>query len=145
LVKRLTREPLSVDALIREVAGPERGGTCVFLGTVRNGSEEGGVTAIEYSAYEPMADAELERILGEVRERWPTARAALRHRLGRVPAGEASIAIAAAAPHRAEAFAACRHVIEEVKRRLPVWKKEYRVDGTASWVDPSGKAVAHGP
>ncbi len=144
-MKRLTREPLSVDALIREVAGPERGGTCVFLGTVRNGSEEGGVTAIEYSAYEPMADAELERILGEVRERWPTARAALRHRLGRVPAGEASIAIAAAAPHRAEAFAACRHVIEEVKRRLPIWKKEYRVDGTASWVDPSGKAVAHGP
>ncbi len=144
-MKRLTREPLLVDALIREVAGPERGGTCVFLGTVRNGSEEGGVTAIEYSAYEPMADAELERILGEVRERWPTARAALRHRLGRVPAGEASIAIAAAAPHRAEAFAACRHVIEEVKRRLPIWKKEYRVDGTASWVDPSGKAVAHGP
>ncbi len=144
-MKRLTREPLLVDALIREVAGPERGGTCVFLGTVRNGSEEGGVTAIEYSAYEPMADAELERILGEARERWPTARAALRHRLGRVPAGEASIAIAAAAPHRAEAFAACRHVIEEVKRRLPIWKKEYRVDGTASWVDPSGKAVAHGP
>ena len=141
----LTQSAISVDALLTDVQSPERGGTCVFLGTVRNGPEEVGVTEIEYSAYEPMADAELERILGEVRERWPTARAALRHRLGRVPAGEASIAIAVAAPHRAEAFAACRHVIEEVKRRLPVWKKEYRVDGTAAWVDPSGKPVAHGP
>ena len=140
----LTNSPISLDDVLAEVRSPERGGTCVFLGTVRTG-EESAVTAIEYSAYEPMADAELERILGEVQERWPTARAALRHRLGRVPAGEASIAIAAAAPHRAEAFAACRHVIEEVKRRLPIWKKEYRVDGTASWVDPSGKAVAHGP
>ncbi len=140
----LRNSPISLDDVLAEVRSPERGGTCVFLGTVRTG-EESAVTAIEYSAYEPMADAELERILGEVQERWPTARAALRHRLGRVPAGEASIAIAAAAPHRAEAFAACRHVIEEVKRRLPIWKKEYRVDGTASWVDPSGKAVAHGP
>jgi molybdopterin synthase catalytic subunit len=141
----LTPSPVSLDALLAEVRSSECGGTCIFLGTVRNGPEEGGVTEIEYSAYEPMADAELERILGEVRERWPTARAALRHRLGRVPAGEASIAIAAAAPHRAEAFAVCRHVIEEVKRRLPIWKMEYRVDGTASWVDPSGKPVAHGP
>ncbi len=141
----LTQSAISVDALLTDAQSPERGGTCVFLGTVRNGPEEVGVTEIEYSAYEPMAEAEIERILGDTRERWPEVRVALRHRLGRVPAGEASIAIAVAAPHRAEAFAACRHVIEEVKRRLPVWKKEYRVDGTAAWVDPSGKPVAHGP
>ncbi len=141
----LTQSAISLDALLADVQSPERGGTCVFLGTVRNGPEEVGVTEIEYSAYEPMAEAEIERILGDTRERWPEVRVALRHRLGRVPAGEASIAIAVAAPHRAEAFAACRHVIEEVKRRLPVWKKEYRVDGTAAWVDPSGKPVAHGP
>ncbi len=134
-----------VDALLAEVRGPERGGTCIFLGSVRNGPEEAGVTAIEYSAYDEMANAEIERILAEARERWPATRVALRHRVGRVPVGEASIAIAAAAPHRAEAFAACRHIIEEVKRRLPMWKKEYRVDGTAAWVDPSGRAVAHGP
>jgi molybdopterin synthase catalytic subunit len=144
-VTYLTPNRISLDALLAEVQGPERGGTCVFLGTVRNGPDESGVTEIDYSAYEPMADAELDRILDEVRERWPTARAALRHRLGRVPAGEASIAIAVAAPHRSEAFAACRHVIEEVKRRLPIWKMEYRVDGTTAWVDPSGKPVAHGP
>jgi molybdopterin synthase catalytic subunit len=144
-MSHVTRTAISLDALLDEVRDPAYGGTCVFLGTVRSGPDESGVTEIEYSAYEPMAEAEFERILGEVRERWPAARVALRHRLGRVPAAEASIAIAAAAPHRAEAFAACRQVIEEVKRRLPIWKKEYRVDGTASWVDPSGKPVAHGP
>ena len=141
----LTPNRISLDALLADVQGPECGGTCLFLGTVRNGPEEAGVTEIEYSAYDAMAEAEIERILADVRQRWPTARVALRHRVGRVPVGEASIAIAAAAPHRAEAFAACRHVIEEVKQRLPIWKKEYRVDGTTVWVDPSGKPVpAHG-
>jgi molybdopterin synthase catalytic subunit len=131
--------------MLRELASPERGGTCVFLGSVRNGPEESGVTEIEYSAYDAMADAEIERIVTEAQQQWPGVRVALRHRVGRVPVGEASIAIVAAAPHRAEAFAACRHVIEAVKRRLPIWKKEYRIDGTAAWVDPSGKPVAHGP
>jgi molybdopterin synthase catalytic subunit len=144
-VTYLTPNRISLDALLAVVQSPERGGTCVFLGSVRNGPDEGGVTEIEYSAYEAMADAEIERMLAEARERWPDARIALRHRLGRVPVGEASIAIVAAAPHRAEAFAACRHMIEAVKRRLPMWKKEYRADGTAAWVDPSGKPVAHGP
>ena len=141
----LTRDALSLEALLTAVRSPELGGTCVFLGTVRNGPEEGAVTEIEYTAHPEMADAEIERMLGEARARWPAARIALRHRIGRVPAGEASIAIVAAAPHRAEAFAACRYVIEEVKKRLPVWKKECRVDGTAVWVDPSGKPVpSHG-
>lgn len=138
----LTAGPISLDAVLAEVRGVERGGTCVFLGTVRAGPEEIGVTAIEYTAYDAMADAELDRILGEARERWPDARAAVQHRLGRVPVGEASIAIAAAAPHRPDAFAACRFVIEEVKKRLPIWKKEFRADGTATWVDPSGHPVA---
>ena len=141
----LTPNRILLDALLAEVQSPERGGTCVFLGSVRNGPDESGVTEIEYSAYEAMAEAEIDRMLAEARERWPDARVALRHRLGRVPVGEASIAIAAAAPHRAEAFAACRHIIEEVKRRLPMWKKEYHIDGTAAWVDPSGKPVAYGP
>ncbi|MEX2155905.1 MAG: molybdenum cofactor biosynthesis protein MoaE [Gemmatimonadales bacterium] len=143
-MSHLTREAIAVDALLAEVQGPERGGTCVFLGTVRNGPEEGGVTGIEYSAYDAMAEAEIERMLAEARDRWPDARVTLRHRLGMIPAGEASIGIAAAAPHREEAFAACRYVIEEVKKRLPVWKKEMRVDGTTTWVDPSGKPVAGG-
>ena len=140
----LTGKPIAVDDILAEVQGPERGGTCVFLGTVRNGPDDGGVTGIEYSAYDAMAEAEIARMLAEARERWPEARVALRHRLGMIPVGEASIGIAAAAPHRDEAFAACRYVIEEVKKRLPVWKKEVRVDGTTTWVDPSGKPVAGG-
>ena len=81
------------------------------------------------------------RLLADARGRWPEARIAVRHRLGTIPVGEASIAIAAAAPHRAQAFEACRYVIEEVKRRVPVWKKELRADGTEVWVDPSGHAT----
>jgi molybdopterin synthase catalytic subunit len=134
----LTRQRLSIDQLVADVSSPERGGTCVFLGTVRNGAEEQGVEAIEYSAYEEMVEVEFGRLVADAAARWPDARIAVRHRLGTIPAGEASIGIAAAAPHRAQAFDACRFVIEEVKRRIPVWKKELRLDGTEIWVDPSG-------
>ena len=137
----LTRHSISVEALLGQVQGPERGGTCSFLGTVRH---DDGVTAIEYSAYDNMAVAEMTRMLDEARERWPDARVIVQHRLGLVPVGEASIAIVAAATHRDDAFAACRYVIEEVKKRLPIWKKEMHADGTSTWVDPSGKQIAGG-
>ena len=132
---QLTRARISVESLLAQVQGPERGGTCVFLGTVRSDDD---VTAIEYSAYDDMAVAEITRILEEAQERWPGARVLLQHRLGLIPLGEASIAIVTAAPHRDAAFAACRYVIEEVKKRLPIWKKELHADGTTTWVDPSG-------
>ncbi|MGH7567979.1 MAG: molybdenum cofactor biosynthesis protein MoaE [Gemmatimonadales bacterium] len=144
-MSHLTRSPISLPALLAEVAAPERGGTCVFLGTVRDAPEDGGVTGIEYSGYEAMAEAEFDRIVSETRQRWPQAGIAVRHRLGLVPAEEASIVIAAAAPHRAAAFEACRYVIEEVKRRLPIWKKELRADGSALWVDPHGRPAVAGP
>jgi len=127
----LTRQRIDLADLLAAVQSAERGGTCVFLGTVRNDDD---VTGIEYSAYDDMALAEIERILAEARDRWPGSRVMLQHRLGLIPAGEASIAIAAAAPHRDAAFAACRYVIEEVKKRLPIWKKELRGDGSATWV-----------
>ena len=138
----VTRTPISLDSLLTEVAHGDCGGTCVFLGTVRNGPDEQGVTAIEYSAYEDMVDAEFGRLLADARARWPEARIAVRHRLGTIPVGEASIAIVAAAPHRAQAFEACRYVIEGVKQRIPVWKKELRVDGSEVWVDPAGHPTA---
>ena len=127
----LTRQRIDLADLLAAVQSAERGGTCVFLGTVRNDDD---VTGIEYSAYDDMALAEIERILAEARDRWPGSRVMLQHRLGLIPAGEASIAIAAAAPHRDAAFAACRYMIEEVKKRLPIWKKELRGDGSATWV-----------
>src|SRR5205823_5789114 len=122
----LTRTRISIDALLAEVSSAACGGTCLFLGTVRSGPEEQGVTAIEYSAYEAMVEAEFGRLLADADARWPEAR----------------IAVAAAAPHRAEAFEACRFVIEEVKRRVPVWKKELRLDGSEVWVDPTGRPTA---
>lgn len=141
----LTREPISPAALLAEVAGPERGASCLFLGTVRDGPDDGGVTGIDYSAYEAMAGAELERILAETQRQWPDVRLAVQHRLGHVPTEEASIGIAAAAPHRADAFAACRSVIEAVKTRVPIWKKELRADGSVLWVDPQGRPTVVGP
>jgi molybdopterin synthase catalytic subunit len=134
MMMHLTRHQIDVADLLTEVQGPERGGTSLFLGTVRNDAD---ITGIDYSAYEAMAFEEIQRILAEALERWPEARVTLQHRLGLIPAGEASIAIAAAAPHRDEAFAACRYVIEEVKKRLPIWKKEIHVDGSSTWVDGS--------
>jgi len=134
----LTRRPIEPDALLAAVSDPGLGGTALFLGTVRRAPEDGPVTRIEYTAYEEMVVAEFDRILAEARERWPNGRVAACHRLGAVPAGEASIAIAAAMPHRADAFAACRYVIEEVKRRLPVWKQEVLDDGTQRWRDEPG-------
>lgn len=139
---------LSLDALLRRVATPTRGATAVFFGTVRNGPGErtgGGVTAIEYAAYPAMAEAECARIVAEAADRWPDAAVAVQHRLGLVPVGEASVAIAAAAPHRGDAFAACRYVIEEVKRRAPIWKRERYADGTASWIDPGGRPAEAAP
>jgi molybdopterin synthase catalytic subunit len=129
----LTRAPIQPGELLAAVSDPALGGVVLFLGTARRGEEDGPVAVIEYSAYEAMVGAELERILAEARERWPAARLAAVHRVGTVPAGEASIGIAAALPHRAEAFAACRYVIEEVKLRLPVWKREVFDDGRRDW------------
>jgi len=138
---RLRREPLNVTALLAGVQSPERGGACVFVGTVR---PDHGTVAIDYSAHEAMAVAELERIVAEARDRWPETVTAVEHRMGRVPVGQASVAVAAAAPHRRDAFEACRFVIEAIKLRLPVWKREERADGTAEWVDNQGGRLPSG-
>ncbi len=129
----LTRDPIDVAVLMGEISGPGRGGATAFLGSVRRGPDDGPVVAIEYSAYEDMAEPEFARILSEAAERWPEVRTVVRHRVGRVETGEASIAVVAAAPHRAEAFAACRYVVEQVKQRVPIWKKEIFADGAEEW------------
>ncbi len=129
----LTHDPIDVGNLLAQVGGPGRGGTVLFLGSVRRGEEDGPVAAIEYSAYEEMAAAEFERIAAEVRDRWPDIVCRAVHRIGNVPVGEPSIAVVAAAPHRREAFEACRFTIDEAKRRLPVWKRERLDDGTTRW------------
>lgn len=133
----LTTRPLDAAALLAEVAAPHCGATALFLGTVRNSPEDGDIQAIAYSSYPEMAEAEFGRIVRETLARWPGARVALRHRTGDIPTGEASIAIAVACPHRAEAYEASRYLIEETKKRVPVWKQERLASGEVRWVEPS--------
>ncbi len=138
----LTERPIDVEVLIQRVESDSRGGIAVFLGTVRNYHEGREVERLEYSAYGPMAEAECSRIVVEAERTWGSA-VALEHRLGAVGIGEVSVAVAAAAPHRDEAFAACRYVIDEMKRRVPIWKREYYADGSVAWVDPTAPGGIH--
>jgi len=131
----LTESPLDIGPLIAEVSTADRGGIATFLGLVRDHHEGRGVARLEYSAYGPMAEAECAAIVHEAEDRWPV-RIAVRHRVGTLEVGEAAVAVVAAGAHRAEAFEACRHVIEELKRRVPIWKKEAYLDGATGWVEP---------
>ena len=138
----LTRSPLALSTLIGEVASADRGGIVSFLGTVRDHHGGREVRALSYSAYDPMAESVSAEIVAEAAARWPV-RIALRHRLGDLEIGDVAVAIAVAGGHRDEAFAACRYVIEELKRRVPIWKKETYADGTVEWVD-QGAANSEG-
>jgi molybdopterin synthase catalytic subunit len=140
----LSSAPLDLAALVARVEAPDRGAVTSFLGLVRDHHAGRGVTRLEYKAYAPMAEAECARIVSEAEVRWPV-RVALEHRIGTLEIGDAAVAIAAAAAHRDEAFAACRFVIEEVKRRVPIWKKEFYADGTIEWVGAGRALVGDSP
>src|SRR3954471_20009147 len=129
----LTTNPIELGALLSEVQDPTRGGIASFLGTVRDHHGGRGVVRLEYSAYGPMAEAECARIVTWAGPRWDCG-VALRHRIGTLEVGEAAVAVVAASSHRDAAFAACRYVIEEVKRRVPIWKQEFFADGAVEWV-----------
>ncbi len=133
--------PLDADAVMRAVAGdgeaPDaqpHGAVVTFVGTVRAENHGRRVTALEYEAYEPLALRSFERIRDEAGRYWPSVRLAVHHRTGRLAVGEASVVIAAASPHRGEAFAACRYAIERVKQIAPVWKKEF-FEGGDVWIE----------
>jgi len=124
-------------SLIEEVSSPQSGAISVFLGTVREVNEGRSVSAIEYSAYKAMASTELERILDEAEARFAVSAVIVEHRIGLLGLGDVSVAIAAAHAHRAPALDCTRYVIEEIKKRVPIWKKEHYADGTREWVDPT--------
>ena len=130
----VTSEPLDTDALVTLVDAEGDGAVVTFAGLVRNHNQGRRVQFLEYEAYEPLAVRALQRIVDEARDLWPAARVAAHHRLGRLEIGEASIVIAAASPHRADAFAACRYTIERVKQIVPIWKREY-FDGGDVWLE----------
>jgi molybdopterin synthase catalytic subunit len=137
----LVTHPLDIGALLREVAAPDHGATAIFVGTVRSVNEGREVRAIEYTAYEEMAEREMAVILDEAGQRNGDAVLVAEHRLGLLEVGEASIAIAAAHGHRSCALDALRYAIEEIKQRVPIWKRELFSDGSESWVDPTRVAA----
>ena len=132
----LTDSPIDVGALL-SAARSSDGGLCLFVGVVRNENAGRETVAIEYEAYGPMAEAEMARIAEALAREFPAVRVSMKHRVGRLSVGEASVAIVAVAPHRLEAFAACRAAIDRVKATVPIWKKEFHPDGSSDWVDPT--------
>lgn len=129
----LGTEPLVLDRVIAAVERRQAGGVVTFIGKVRDHSRGHAIDHLEYEAYAPMAVKVMRQIAVAVEAEVAGASVAVHHRLGRLAIGEAAVVIAAAAPHRAEAFAACREVIERLKRDVPIWKREVAVDGT-TWV-----------
>ena len=122
-----------LDALSGTTPGAD-GAVVTFLGLVRNHNAGRSVRYLEYEAYEPLALKAFERIASEIQERWPSARLALHHRIGRLDVGDASVAIAARSPHRGDAYAACRYAIERVKQIAPIWKREF-FEGGDVWIE----------
>ncbi len=130
---RLTPEPLSLDAVVREVQRDEAGAIASFLGTVRNRSRDRTVLYLEYEAYEGMAEEMMAGLARELSERHELLAVAIHHRVGRVEIGEPSVAIAVSSPHRAAALAACTEAIDTLKRTVPLWKKEV-YEGGEEWI-----------
>jgi molybdopterin synthase catalytic subunit len=131
------RAPLEVERLTAAAAGAGAGAdgaVVTFLGLVRNHNLGRSVRYLEYEAYEPLALKAFERIAAEIQDRWPGARLALHHRIGRLEVGEASVAIVARSPHRGDAYAACRYAIERVKQIAPIWKREF-FEGGDVWIE----------
>jgi len=129
----LTEDPLDVDRITAAVSGPTRGAVLLFLGTVRNSHRDRAVERLTYSAYRPMAEARLRRIVQDLQAGETDLRAAIIHRLGDVPVGEPSVAIAVASPRRAAAYEASREALERLKAEVPIWKQEHYADGETAW------------
>ena len=131
---RVTDEPLSQEEVVKAVESPDAGGVVVFSGVVRNETGGRSVKCLEYEAHAPMAVVKMREIGEGLRARWPSVKkVAMVHRVGRLEIGEASVMIAVSAAHRREAFEACRYAIDQLKRTVPIWKKEYFEDGEV-WV-----------
>jgi molybdopterin synthase catalytic subunit len=129
----VTTIPIDVEEIIRAVSTPRSGGLDVFIGTVRNHSQGKRVRHLEYSAYIPMAEKVMRAIEEEIKSKWIVDAVAIVHRVGVLQVGEIAVVAAVSAPHRKEAFEACRDAIEKVKAIVPIWKKEHFEDGLA-WV-----------
>jgi molybdopterin synthase catalytic subunit len=140
----LTSNTIDYGALSEAVRRPGSGAVVTFLGTVRDLTGDERTVALEYEAYPPMAERKMAEIESEVRARWPVGDVVLVHRRGRLGVGEVSVAVAVSAPHRAEAFAACRYAIDRLKEVVPIWKKDLAEDGQEKWVHPGCSPASAG-
>lgn len=140
----ITREPIGAEDVLRLVGAPGDGAVDVFLGIVRDENEGRAVSGMQYDAYDAMAERVLTEIVADAAALPGVGQVAAVHRIGELHVGEVSVAIAASAPHRAEAFAATRYVIEAIKQRLPVWKQERYVTGEQSWLRGESEAARAG-
>lgn len=134
---RIRTEPIGLDECVRDVSHPGAGAVVTFLGVVRAENDGHAVTLLEYEAYGTMAELELARIEVEIASELPGVRVSAVHRVGALSVGDVAVACAASAPHRGEAFEACRRLIDEIKARLPIWKREHGPDGPywVGWKD----------
>ncbi len=130
----ITHEKIDLDSILAKTDNPAAGGVALFIGRLRNHANGKKVEKMEYHGYEKMMQSELEKIAAEARAEWPVRELAIVHRLGMQYVGDTSVVIAVSCDHRAEAFEACRFIIDTLKKKVPVWKKEYRSDG-AEWVN----------
>ena len=137
-MSHLQHHPLDLASLLAAIVSPDRGAVATFSGLVRNHHAGREVSGLSYSAYEPMAEQVCQEIVAEAEHRFPV-RVGLVHRLGEVPIGESAVLVAVAAAHRAAAFDAVRWVIDAVKVRVPIWKRERYADGSEAWVDPTAE------
>jgi molybdopterin synthase catalytic subunit len=131
----LTHDPIAVEPLLAGATRPDCGAVALFLGTTREHHQGRRVMRLAYEAYEPMALAALETLERQAVERFEIAACRIVHRLGEVPLAEASVAVVVASAHRAPAFDACRWAMDELKRGVPIWKKEFFAEGGEGWVD----------
>jgi molybdopterin synthase catalytic subunit len=142
---RVVREPIDTAALLASCASSGDGAALLFVGVVRDHNDGRPVGHLHYDAYAGMAEQVLEEIVAEAESMWSVGAIAVTHRIGRLEVGEASVAIAVASPHRAEAYEASRYVIEELKKRAPIWKREGYLDGDSEWLGgatPGASGVA---
>ncbi|MSQ12158.1 MAG: molybdenum cofactor biosynthesis protein MoaE [Dehalococcoidia bacterium] len=139
----LTRAPLEPEQLAALVQKPSNGATVTFLGVTRDHNEGRRVLYLEYEAYEEMALQEIQRVLDEIKARWPVD-IVVAHRLGRLEIGEVSLVVSVASPHREAAFAACQHAVDRIKQTVPIWKREV-FEGGYVWVGSEEQAEAGRP
>jgi molybdopterin synthase catalytic subunit len=130
---QISTTPLNIQSAVDWIMSPDSGGIDIFIGTVRNATKGKRVIRLEFEAYEPMAIAEMEKIVKQAAEKWPIQKALIHHRTGILDVGEVPVIIAVSAAHRAAAFDACRYIIDTLKETVPIWKKEIFEDGEV-WV-----------